>query len=279
MQVEELAKLCKSEQGEVKKALDELKKFYEERQGSLMVVEEGYTWKITVREGYLPLVSKIVTETELSKTLIETLAVVAWKAPVLQSKVIGIRTNKAYDHLSYLEEAGYILREKHGRTKMIKLGQKFFEYFDLPPESYRERFSRFEDIEKMITAREQEAKIVNQTIELKKEEHKKQEEKKEKLSEEEHEKIDRDIEALEKETIELAEEHEGAVEKRWGEEEETQEWKAIRLRKKKKELGNGKEEKQERLIGAEKTKEDKEMEIIKENRPKRKEKENENPLP
>lgn len=235
MAVEELAKLCKSSREEVKEALTELKRQYTEKQGSLMVVDEGDFWKITVREDYVPLVSKIVTETELSKTITETLAVIAWKAPVLQSKVIGIRTNKAYDHLTYLEEAGYITREKHGRTKMIKLGQKFFEYFDLPSERFKERFVKFEDMEKTIVGREKEARAIAQAIEDKKEEHKKQEEKKAELSEEEHKKLDEDIEKLEKAASGIVGEHETTVQKRTDEEYANQEWKAIRLRKKKEE--------------------------------------------
>lgn len=232
MPTEELARLCKSREEDVKNALAELKKLYDEKQGSLMVMDEGDFWKITVREGYLPLVSKIVTETELSKTLIETLAVIAWKAPVLQSTVIGTRTNKAYEHLAYLEEAGYIAREKHGRTKLIKLGQKFFDYFELPKEAFREKFSKFEDMEGAIAAREQEARKIKQEIEARKEEVKKSEERKSGLAEEEHKKIDSSIEQLEKEAFGVAEEHEAELSRRTVEEEKRQEWKAIASRKK-----------------------------------------------
>ncbi len=63
--------------------------------------------------------------------MIETLAVIAWKAPVLQSEVVRIRTNKAYDHLSELESSGFISRAKHGRTKLVKLTDRFFSYFDV----------------------------------------------------------------------------------------------------------------------------------------------------
>lgn len=260
MEIEELAGLCKSNQADVKKALNGLKKQYEEKQGSLMVVDDANTWRITVREGYLPLVSRIVTETELSKTIIETLAVVAWKVPVLQSNIISIRTNKAYDHLKYLEEAGYITREKHGRTRMVKLAQKFFDYFDLPPEKFKEKFARFEDIEKMIIGREQEARKIKQEIESKKQEHKKGDKEKEKLSEKEHKGLDEGIKKLEKDASEILEEHETAVKKRLEEEEEKQEWKAIRLRKTKEEKEAEekklKKEKQEKLV-KEETKEEK----------------------
>jgi segregation and condensation protein B len=113
------------------KNIEKLKKEYEERNSPLMIVEEKDGWKLTVREQYLSLVRKIVSETELPKTILESLAVIAWKAPVLQSEIIDIRHNKAYDHIAELEELGFIKKEKKGRSFVLKLAEKFYEYFDV----------------------------------------------------------------------------------------------------------------------------------------------------
>lgn len=109
----------------------ELKEDYEKAGSPIMIIEESDGWKMTVREKFLPLVRQINPHTELSKTIMETLAVVAWKSPVLQSTVIKIRTNKAYDHISELEDLGFVIKEKYGRSYMLKITQKFYEYFDL----------------------------------------------------------------------------------------------------------------------------------------------------
>lgn len=111
--------------------VSKLKAEYDERGSPLMIVEEKDGWKITVRETYLPLVRKIVSETELPKTILETLAVIAWKSPVLQSEIIDIRHNKAYEHIEELEELAFIRKEKKGRSYILKLTEKFFEYFDV----------------------------------------------------------------------------------------------------------------------------------------------------
>ncbi|MFH2020797.1 MAG: SMC-Scp complex subunit ScpB [archaeon] len=111
--------------------INRLKQEYDERQSPLMVVEEKDGWKLTVREPYLPLVRKIVSETELPKTILETLAVIAWKAPVLQSEIIDIRHNKAYEHIAELEELGFIRKDLKGRSYLLSLTEKFFEYFDI----------------------------------------------------------------------------------------------------------------------------------------------------
>ena len=176
MNIEEIAKLCHSKPEDAKQSLAELKKEYDEKDSSLMFIEEGNFWKLTVREQYLPIVQKIVTETELSKTIMETLAVIAFKYPIRQSDLIKIRTNKAYDHLSELEEAGYISRQKQGRTKLIKLTDKFFEYFDLPRDKLKEQFKDFDSIARAIEQKEHEIEKIREEQKEKAEEAKKEDE-------------------------------------------------------------------------------------------------------
>jgi len=133
MSEDKLSKLTGIRPEQVKKALEELKRKHEGEDSPLVLFNEGDSWKLMTKEKYLSLIQNIVSETELDKSLMETLAVIAWKYPILQADVIRLRNNKAYDHLRELEEAGFIARDKHGRTRTIKLTPKFFEYFDLPP--------------------------------------------------------------------------------------------------------------------------------------------------
>lgn len=144
MAAEEMARLCRTTALVVQQQLHELKKEYEEKDSSLLLIDEADGWKLTVREQYSPVVQKIVPQTEITKTMMETLAVVAWKAPVLQSYIIKLRTNKAYDHIAALEKSGFISREKHGRTQLIKLTERFFTYFDLKTgQDVKEKFKEF----------------------------------------------------------------------------------------------------------------------------------------
>jgi len=190
MSVEELSKLSSANQDEIQNSLIELKEEYDEKNSSIMLINEGSSWKLTVREQYLPLVQKIVTETELSKTIMETLAIIALKYPIKQSNLIKIRTNKAYDHLKELEEMGYITRQKHGRTNLIKLTQKFFEYFDLSKEKLKDQFKDFQSIAKAIEEKERDIEAIKAEQKAKAEEDKQKDEKiKEEidlLDEEEH---------------------------------------------------------------------------------------------
>jgi segregation and condensation protein B len=127
-----LAGLTGSSEQEIIDALNDLAKDYEQKNGALMIFQEGSEWKISVKEKYVSLVRKIVADTELSKSVLETLAVTAWKTPVLQSEVIKIRSNKAYDHISELVELSFITKEKKGRSFLLKTTDKFYQYFDVP---------------------------------------------------------------------------------------------------------------------------------------------------
>jgi len=154
--IEEILRMTKEkDKGSAVACLIELKKKYnDDENNSLMVLQDGDNWKLTIKDQYIDVAKEMGIETELSKTVMETLAVIAYKNPVLQSEVIKIRTNKAYDHLRDLEELGYIQRERYGRTRKIKLTQKFFDYFDLPPDSLKEKFGNVEEMEKVIEDKE-----------------------------------------------------------------------------------------------------------------------------
>ncbi len=141
MSEQELAGLTTSSEQEVHEALEALKKEYDERDTSLMLMQSGINWKLNVREKYLGLVTKIVSDTELPFPVLETLSVIAYKAPAMQAEVIKIRGTNAYEHVGVLVEAGFVEKKKEGRSFKISLTPKFFEYFDVPShEAVKETF-------------------------------------------------------------------------------------------------------------------------------------------
>src|SRR3989344_656802 len=137
---ERIAALCSLDQKEVNQILQSLEKSYKDMDLSFYLVQKENGWKLTVRDKYVPLVSSIVTSTELEKPLMETLAVIAWKYPITQSDIVKLRNASAYEHMKQLEEQGFIAKEKFGRTFKVKLTKKFFEYFDLPSDEAKQAF-------------------------------------------------------------------------------------------------------------------------------------------
>ncbi len=199
----------------IKNALNELKAEYELRGSSLSLFEDAGKWKLNVKEHYQPIVQKIVSQTELDRPLMETLAVIAWKYPVVQSDVIKIRHNKAYEHLRRLEEEGFVTRQQFGRTRKITLSEKFFEYFDLPTkEQSKELFKQQvpAEVQQSIEKTEQEIDDGEKRIfdarqkekEMRKEKKKKRKEKEDGKTSEEKMQETEETERIEK-TEEIAE--------------------------------------------------------------------------
>lgn len=129
---EQLASLIDEDIKYVRKALRNLQKNYDERNTSIKIYEENKKWRMLVKDEYIKTVRKVVADTELTKPLMETLAVIAFRHPnILQSEVVNARGSVAYEHIRELLNAGFISRTKLERSFNIKLTEKFFEYFDV----------------------------------------------------------------------------------------------------------------------------------------------------
>ena len=86
---------------------------------------------------------------EFNKQIQKTLAIIAYKNPALQSDIIHIRGNKAYDHISFLKEQNLITTEKHSRTKLLKLTTEFYDYFDISEEDLKTKLDKIKLDEKL----------------------------------------------------------------------------------------------------------------------------------
>lgn len=151
---ERIASLCSLPASEVEAAMSRLISRYAQLGNSLHIVKKENGWKLTVKDNYVPLVSSIVSSTELERPLMETLAVIAWRYPVVQSEVVKLRNAKAYEHMKQLEGMGFVDKEKYGRTFRLKLTKKFFEYFDLPSEEAKQAFLKHVSSEVLKEAEE-----------------------------------------------------------------------------------------------------------------------------
>ena len=164
---ERLASLCELKENEVNKVMKGLIEDYTSQDNSLMIIQRENNWKLTVKDEYTSLVNNLVTETDLDKPLMETLAVIAWKYPVVQSEIIKLRHSKAYDHIKQLLEMGFVQKIRSGRTYKLKLTKKFFEYFDLPSAEAKKAFLKEvpEEVLKEAEETEKEAGEVEMLLE------------------------------------------------------------------------------------------------------------------
>lgn len=145
MSIEEIAEACGLENVDVvMSAIRDLREQYEKSAGALEIQEHEGRFKLNTKKKYGFIASKLAGEAEFDGPTIKTLAVIAYKSPIIQSEIIGIRGNKAYDHISQLKDDGLVSSERYGRSRMLKLTNKFFEYFDVAEKEVKDKFSDVE---------------------------------------------------------------------------------------------------------------------------------------
>jgi len=159
MSVEEISSLLNLPKEVVASSLRALKEEYDKRDSSLMLYEENGKWKLNIKKEYLYLTQKLLKNSELDKPIQETLAVIAYKQPAIQAEVVKIRGNKAYDHIKFLKEAEFITSEKYGRTRLLRLTQKFYDYFDVVEKELKEKMN---EAAKSFYSREQNSGETNE---------------------------------------------------------------------------------------------------------------------
>jgi len=116
--------------GFVKKALNELQDEYLKSNRGFQITENDTIWKFIVKQEYLELVRE-AAKPELPSSVLETLAYIAREGKMNQSELIKKRTNKAYDHIKELKDIGFIEINKKGRTNLLTLTKKFYDYFQI----------------------------------------------------------------------------------------------------------------------------------------------------
>jgi len=136
LSVDDIARLVSiGSSGIIKEYLEKLKQEYDSKDSALELIENEGKWRLNIKKEFLYLTEKLLTDSELEKPTQQTLAVVAYKNPVMQCEIIKMRGNKAYDHIKILLDNGFITSEKSGRTRLLKLTPKFFDYFDVVDEN------------------------------------------------------------------------------------------------------------------------------------------------
>jgi segregation and condensation protein B len=114
----------------VRRAVENLTHEYQQRNSAMEIVELDKKYVMQLKPEYSERV-KTVAPKELSSPILRTLAMIAYHQPVTQSKLVRIRGNSIYDHLSELKEKNLITAQAHGRTFILTTGPAFPDYFNL----------------------------------------------------------------------------------------------------------------------------------------------------
>lgn len=103
-----------------------------EAMSALEVVEySGPRFAMQLRAKYTQTARKFATRPLLSRAALRTLSFIAFFQPITSADLVARRSSTVYQHLRELEEVGFIVGERQGRSKAFRTTPRFAEYFGL----------------------------------------------------------------------------------------------------------------------------------------------------
>ncbi|WP_406655717.1 SMC-Scp complex subunit ScpB [Methanolobus sp. ZRKC2] len=125
-----LSKLVGKPKKQVIPIIEKLISEYEGRESGIEMLDLGGRYVMQVKPEYAELVRPLAPK-ELSAPMLRTLSMIAYHQPLVQSELIDMRGNSAYDHIRELKERGLVEATPHGRTKLLHTTSLFADYFGL----------------------------------------------------------------------------------------------------------------------------------------------------
>jgi segregation and condensation protein B len=114
----------------VQKAVRTLQQTYENRQSALEVRRVGDRYALQLEERYVPTVHS-VTPVEMAPRTLKALTLVAYHQPVLQSVLVRMIGDVAYEEVQHLRGLGLVHTEPKGSTLELTTTKRFAEYFGI----------------------------------------------------------------------------------------------------------------------------------------------------
>jgi segregation and condensation protein B len=91
----------------------------------------GPRFAMQLKAEYTPVARKFATRPLLTRASLKTLSYIAYFQPIASSDLVLRRSSTVYQHLRELEEVGFIVGERQGRSKVYRTTGRFAEYFGL----------------------------------------------------------------------------------------------------------------------------------------------------
>ncbi len=123
---------------EIKRLLDELIMDYRDRKGGIQIVEIAHGYQMVTNQEYAEWIRKfknINISTRLSLPALETLAIIAYKQPIIRAEIEQIRGVNSDSAIRTLHEKRLIKiigrKEAPGRPFLYGTTREFLQYFGL----------------------------------------------------------------------------------------------------------------------------------------------------
>lgn len=130
LRISEIAEKTGLPEEDVRTAVLDLRREYEERGSAIQIAKIDAKYKMTLRSEYSGYTGA-VTKAELAGGVLKTLITIAYNQPVLQSKLFKARGPRTYEDVPKLVEMGFVSAKKAGQTVELTTTGKFSEYFGI----------------------------------------------------------------------------------------------------------------------------------------------------
>ena len=114
----------------VQRAVRVLEQTYAHRQSALEVRRVGDRYALQLNEKYVPAVQS-VTPVEMAPRTLRALTLIAYHQPILQSHLVRMIGDVAYEEVQHLRGIGLVHTETKGSTLELTTTRRFAEYFGI----------------------------------------------------------------------------------------------------------------------------------------------------
>jgi segregation and condensation protein B len=114
----------------VQRAIRTLQQTYGNRQSALEVRRVGDRYALQLEERFVPTVHA-VTPVEMAPRTLKALTLVAYHQPILQSVLVRMIGDVAYEEVQHLRGLGLVRTEPRGSTLELTTTRRFAEYFGI----------------------------------------------------------------------------------------------------------------------------------------------------
>ena len=118
-----------------KRVIEEAKAIAVSLKSALSAVEiveyPGPRFAMQLKAEYTSVARRFATKPLLSKAALRTLSFVAYFQPISSTDLAARRSSSVYEHVKDLEEVGFLVWVRKGRSKLYSTTPEFAEYFGL----------------------------------------------------------------------------------------------------------------------------------------------------
>jgi segregation and condensation protein B len=130
---------------EVRKGLRRLKRIYDGRSTSVEILRIGEKYSMQLRKEF-QVRARTVAPTGLSKELLNTISVIAYYQPVLQSELARKIGPRIYESVSKLRELGLVSVRARAHSLELTTSSRFAEFFGIEAKNSSEVKRYFEKL-------------------------------------------------------------------------------------------------------------------------------------